>query len=225
MTTMTVARSTFSRAVRIGLVALPPVLTATMMAAFIGLHRSLGYPLGYLAAFVVYWIGWCIAAPAFLLGGVRAIADLFEIRTPRLRKPWSLRALLLAWPLVPAFTFAFAPRIASASIGVIAASTVLGIVVGTTEEILWRGVYVRVFPGSTFMSVVYPSVGFAAWHLAPLAVRANRFPGGSVSFAGYALLLGLSYAWVARDSGTIRWCVFSHVLHDALGLGGFAYRD
>jgi membrane protease YdiL (CAAX protease family) len=48
-------------------------------------------------------------------------------------------------------------------------------------------------------------------------------PGGLYTFVGYAVLLGLAYAYYARKTGSIRWCTISHVFHDSLGLGALAY--
>jgi uncharacterized protein len=80
-------------------------------------------------------------------------------------------------------------------------------------------VYVRVFPHSTWKSVIYPSIMFGIWHISPQSVRSRNMPGGVFSFVFYAILLGLAYFYVARKTGTIRWCTPSHVIHDSLGLG------
>jgi hypothetical protein len=41
------------------------------------------------------------------------------------------------------------------------------LVMGTLEEVLWRGVYLELFPRSARWGVVWPSVFFALWHFAP----------------------------------------------------------
>lgn len=55
----------------------PPVLTATMYLAFTGLVAALGFELGYLAAFAIYWVGWCPLVPVALLGPQKLVG-LFE---------------------------------------------------------------------------------------------------------------------------------------------------
>ena len=55
--------------------------------------------------------------------------------------------------------------------------------------------------------------------LAPQLVRPNAQPGGMAAFLIYAFALGLTYAYYARKTGSIRWCTVSHVVHDSLGLG------
>jgi hypothetical protein len=56
-----------------------------------------------------------------------------------------------------------------------------------------------------------------------LSVLPSRYPGGMAGFVVYSTVLGLSYATAAQRTGSIRWCTIGHCLHDALGLGGFAY--
>lgn len=203
--------------------ALPPVLVVSMWFIFRTGTDRIGPLLGYFLAFLIYWIGWCLLAPAVLLGGSRQVLDLFqkeEISSGR--RSWKI-ALLLLWPLPFPLLFRFLPQFGEANGAVVVASVLLGVVTGVTEEVLWRGVYVRLFPRRVMFNTVYPSVMFALWHLAPQAVHANPSAGGVASFVLYALALGLSYATYARKRGSIRWCTVSHCVHDILGLGGFAY--
>lgn len=210
----------FSTAQRIALAA-PPVLIISMCGVFQYLRGALGFPLGYLIAFIVYWTGWCGVLPALLLGRDR----IFDLLAPRA----SFRSLdlrtrtLLLWPIVFALAFAFVPRIGTAGAAMLFVSAILGLVIGVTEEVLWRGVYVSLFGENAWLASIYPSLGFGLWHLCPLSVLPSRYPGGFVSFTAYSILLGLSYAYYARRARSIFWCTVSHCVHDALGLGGFVY--
>jgi membrane protease YdiL (CAAX protease family) len=212
----------FTRRQRIAL-AVPPVLVLTMVPTYRGLIRRLGWPGGYLAGFVVYWGGWCIAVPAYLLGGPGALLDLFrEGKVGRRKLGW--KTYLALWgPVAFPLGFVFVPGVRKAGAPVLAVSGLLGVVIAVTEEVLWRGVYVRLFPGRVWLNTVYPSAGFALWHVAPQMVRPNSLPGGAFSFVTYALLLGLGYAYYARKTGSIRWTTVAHAVHDALGLGGRVY--
>jgi hypothetical protein len=106
---------------------------------------------------------------------------------------------------------------------VVVASVVLGMVIGITEEVLWRGAYVTLFADNVWLNTIYPSLAFGLWHLCPLPVAPSRHPGGGLAFVGYAFVLGLSYAYAARRTRSITWSAVSHCVHDALGLGGLAY--
>ena len=45
------------------IIAVPPLLITSMYGAFRYLTARFGFPTGYLAAFGVYWIGWCVIVP------------------------------------------------------------------------------------------------------------------------------------------------------------------
>lgn len=196
----------------------PPILTATMYLAFTRLVSTYGFERGFLLAFAIYWIGWCLVLPSVLFGP-RTVLGVFRETTPRFGSRRNLTLALLLWPLPFAFAFAFLPRIGGVGPRVILASIVVGIVIGVTEETLWRGLYVDLFDDWLF-GVLYPGIWFGLWHFAPQAVRTDGFPGAPYSFVFYATVLGLSYGYYARETGSIRWATVSHVVHDSLGLAG-----
>jgi len=200
----------------------PPVLVVTMYIAFQQLTAELGFPLGYLVAFALYWGGWCLAVPIAVLGSHRVL-ELFRSGDSRFAQLGIKVQVLLWWPVVFPLTFAFLPRIATASTAIVLASVAVGMIIGVTEELLWRGVYVSLFADNIWLNTIYPSVAFGLWHLCPLSVLPSRYPGGAISFAVYSIALGLSYAHCARQTRSIWWCTVSHCLHDSLGLGGFVY--
>ncbi len=214
----------------------PTILTASMYAAFQILISELGFQTGYIAAFALYWVGWGIVFPIFVLGGPKAIVDLFKI--PKARKKeeeeleeqpsWEKKVILsiLLWlPLIFPASFSFAPRIGDATVQIILISIGIGIAIGTTEEILWRGIYIKKFPYSKLLGIIFPAIWFAVWHISPQSIKPNPLPGGAASFVFYALMLGLSWGYVAWKTGTIRGVATAHVVHDSLGLSGFTFLD
>jgi len=204
--------------------AAPVLLIGSMTWAFLALKRLFGYPVGYLLAFVVYWVGWCTLLAAVLLGGPAKLAEVFRPAAPLAALNWKTQVLLWLPISFPLF-FVFIPGLRRANTRIIAVSVLLGVVIGVTEEVFWRGVYLRMFPGNAWLSLVYPSAMFALWHLAPLSVRPNRLPGGALAFVAYALLLGGSYALAASRTGSIASTTVSHVIHDSLGLGALPYAQ
>lgn len=209
-------------AAQIAALAAPPVLIASLYWAFQRLHGRFGRPLGYLLGFAVYWLVWCIALPVILLGGPGGALAAFR-PTAAPGQPDGVTHLLLWWPVLFPLFFTFLPRVRKAGPAILLVSVALGVVIAVTEELLWRGVYLTLFPGSLLWGILYPSLAFGLWHLAPMSVVKNRMPGGWVSFVGYAVLLGLTYAFAAQRTGSIFWPVVAHAVHDTLGLGGFAY--
>jgi len=204
------------------MVAVPPVLLVTMYGAFQELTVQYGFPLGYLLAFSLYWGLWCVALPVAVLG-TRGVLGLFRSPQPQTAQLGIATHCALWWPLAAPLVFVFLPHVTSTSATVIVASVVLGMVIGITEEVLWRGVYVTLFADNVWLNTVYPSLSFGLWHLCPLSVAPSRHPGGGPAFVGYAFVLGLSYAYAARRTRSIAWSTVSHCVHDALGLGGLAY--
>jgi membrane protease YdiL (CAAX protease family) len=81
---------------------------------------------------------------------------------------------LLWWPLAFPLAFSFLPRIGSTRLVILIASIALGMVIGVTEELLWRGVYVTAFPNRLWLNTIYPSIAFGVWHLCPLSVLPSR---------------------------------------------------
>jgi len=200
----------------------PSRLLVTMALAFRQLTERFGFPSGYLMAFLLYWAVWCAAVPAAVLGWRRAVR-LFGASAPQF-KTLDLKTHALLWsPLVFPLVFTFVPRVATVGPRIVIVSVVLGLVIGVAEELLWRGVYLTLFPDNWWLNVIYPSVAFGLWHLCPLSALPSHYPGGAATFVAYSIALGLSYATCARRTRSIFWCTVSHCIHDSLGLGGFAY--
>jgi membrane protease YdiL (CAAX protease family) len=200
----------------------PAVLVVSMYLAFQQFTATLGFPLGYLVAFALYWFAWCLALPIAIIGSRGVVGLLASGDSPFVRLGVRTHVLLW-WPIVFPLVFVFLPHIATARPSMIVVSVALGIVIGLTEELLWRGVYVTLFADNIWLNTIYPSIAFAFWHLCPLSALPSRYPGGALSFMAYSIALGLSYAYYARKARSILWCTVSHCVHDSLGLGGFAY--
>lgn len=75
------------------------------------------------------------------------------------------------------------------------------------------------FPGQLWLALLYPSIGFALWHLAPQSIFPSTWRGGRVAFVAQAGFLGLLYGWVANSTGVILWTAMSHILIDFSALG------
>jgi uncharacterized protein len=202
--------------------ATPWVLLGTTYVAYQAFVSLWGPRLGYLAGFVFYWVIWGLLLPLWILGW-QGIRDLFRDTRPRLGRPAWLGAVLLFLPIAGAASTVFIVKLPQASLPVILGSAALALVNGTLEEVLWRGAYIRVFPGKLFAGYIYPTIEFAIWHLAPQAIHPITMPGGVPAFIAGALFVGACWGWVAWRSDSILWPVVSHVLTDFLGLGATLY--
>ncbi len=204
------------------LLLLPPVLIATTYAVFQRSARRWGQGRGYLLGFLFYWIVWCLIAPLLLVGPQQLI-DLFRDVPNRLGDPAWLGFICLVLPVIGGYVYFFPAARRGATRSIILASLAHALINGVLEEVLWRGVYVSIFPGQWLPGVIYPAIGFGLWHLAPQSIVPHTGGGGKFGFAFSAIFLGLAFGWVAMSTGTILWVSLSHVLMDFAGLGGHAY--
>lgn len=205
------------------LLALPAVLTVTMVWVFRTAVAQFGFEMGYLLGFLVYWVLWCSVVPVVLLGGPAGLRDLFRAGEPRFGHRPRITVALLVWGPLVVLAVRFLPGLSNLTLPIVLVSVLIASVIGFTEEVLWRGTFVRLFPDSRTLGYLYPSLGFAVWHVAPLSVHGNSMPGGTYSFVAYSLVFGLSLGYYTWQTGSIRWATGVHVLHDFLGLPGFLW--
>lgn len=202
--------------------ATPPVIVAGMALLFSGLDEVLGRTRGYLAGFVFYWAFFCVLVP-FVVVGPAGVAAVFRPAPLPGGAAGALAVVALLLPPALAGFSVFRVRLREVTVAVLAVSAVLALVNGVAEELLWRGAYARMFHDNPVVGFVYPALGFAAWHIAPLIVRPTKVRGGVAAFVAVSLVFGLLWGWVAWTTGSIALTSVSHVLTDLLGLGGFAY--
>ena len=161
--------------------------------------------IGWYLGLIVYWLTWCTIVPLWLIGKKR----LLEIIRPQ--KP-NLTVVLLV--LFPAGMAAAAKPLTGMGYGkpdpwiwLLYVSTAFGN--GFFEELLWRGVYMELFPDRIFFRIVWPGICFALWHYAPGSVSANSNTLALIVGAG---LFGFLLAFLAKRTGSTWWCAVAHVL-------------
>jgi membrane protease YdiL (CAAX protease family) len=184
----------------------PLVLVGVMIPVFRLLSGLLEKAIiGWYLGLALYWFTWCTLLPLGLVGKER----LGEIIRPH--KPNITVVLLVLFPAVMA---ALAKLFTGMGynkpepwIWLLYISTAFGN--GFFEELLWRGVYLELFPDRSFFAIIWPSIWFALWHYAPGSVSANSNPLALIIGAG---LFGFLLAFLAKRTGTVWWCVVAHVL-------------
>jgi membrane protease YdiL (CAAX protease family) len=204
------------------LILAPVLLLLTTYFAFRQLVSRFGPRRGYLAGFLFYWIAWGFLLPLWLLGP-QGVARLYRLGFPILGNPAWLGALLLIFPLLLGYGYAFPRAIRQATLQILLLSMAIAIINGALEELLWRGAYIAAFPGQWFLGMIYPAIGFAIWHFAPQSVFPNKAPGGNLSLVVVAGIVGLMWGWVAMQIGSLLLVTLSHILFDFSGLGGRIY--
>jgi hypothetical protein len=199
--------------------ALPVAVPVAMVATFQVTRDRLGDQWGYVAGFGAYWA--TCAGLSFALLGRRRVRHLFRDVDPRLTKPVAVGLILLGWPAVGAITTRFIPEIGGATPAML--GTILGVAVANAvlEEVLWRGVYITLWPTNPWLGWFWPAVGFAAWHFAPQVVHPSSMGPGVFVVASF--FLGLSWGWVAFQTGGLRLVTISHIFTDGSGIRSALY--
>lgn len=194
--------------------AIPLFMLPVMGSVFWLAGHGLGHQAGYLLGFGVYWLA-CLLLPGGILGRQGFLSLLWNEAALFQRKNWPAA---LVWLLVMAVSvWMYAPDFVRAPLVLIAAAIPLATINGVCEEVLWRGLFVRLFPGDARMSIVYPAIGFALWHFAPQIIYPAE---NAVGFVVSTLFLGLAYGFVAYRTGSARWTVLAHSLSGILALSG-----
>ncbi len=175
-------------------------------------HHMISFGLGY----GLYWFFWCLAFPKWVMGWSSLKKTLAKVSDP-FGKPAFPGIIILAIPIILSFVFtepfegerALWPE--STSLMMLMAIP-MSLWNGLLEEILWRGAFIRVFPKKMFWGLIYPAVGFGAWHLGPfLATETWDLTQASILLGG-GTLFGFCWNYIAMKTGSIRYTVFSHIL-------------
>jgi membrane protease YdiL (CAAX protease family) len=192
----------------------PVALPVAMTVVFTVADDRLGQRGGYLAGFGIYWAA-CGALSLGILGrqGIRGV---FRDARPRLGRPALLGAALLLWPPAGAIATRLIPDVGEATSAMVTAAVTVALVNSVIEELLWRGVYITLWPRNAWLGWVWPAIGFGVWHLAPQTIHPS--PLGSVVYVVSATALGLSWGWVAWRTGSLRWVTVSHFFTDGSGI-------
>jgi hypothetical protein len=198
------------------LLGLPFVLFLTTMAVFLSSAHLLGKEKGYLLGLLFYWLFWCLLVPRFLLGKA-SFSGVLVGRVPLFaRMNWP--AVLLFAIVTGAAAIMYLSKFVRAPWILILLAVPCATADGVCEEILWRGLYIRSFPDNPLLAILYPSLGYAAWHFVPQMI----FPatGGTLPFVVSTFFLGLAYGFIAYRTASAKWTAISHSLNGALALSG-----
>ena len=198
------------------LMGLPFALILTAGVVFQGLSSLLGKQAGYLLGFLFYWGFWCLLVPRLLLGRDSFRGLLIDRAQLFSRRNWpaALTFVVISGVTVIMYQSGFL----RAPWDLILLAVPFAVINGLCEESLWRGLYVKAFPGNPWLGILFPSLGFACWHFVPQMI----FPAatGTLPFVLSTIFLGLAYGFIAYRTGSAKWTAISHSLNGILALSG-----
>ena len=191
-------------------VIVPPILVLVMIPIFRLYVRIFpnNWRIGWYLGLVTYWITWC-GILSYILIGKASILSLIQPQQLTLEI-----FILLLIPLVGAALYRLVPGMEYQKpqlwVFILLISTNFGN--GIFEELLWRGVYLELFPNNPLWGAVWPSLWFAIWHYAPGSIAPNGNPLGLMIGSG---IMGAYFSFLSRRTGTIWWTILMHAI------GGF----
>lgn len=163
--------------------------------------------IAWLLGLLIYWIIWGLGF-SWLMIGKKTIMALIKPQKPTLRI-----ILLVLFPLIMTAIFKIIPGGTSYD----TTDNLIFMFVlltpffnGFFEEILWRGVYMTLFPRNLWLRIVWPSIWFALWHYAPGSISMDT--GHVLALMIGSLFLGLYSGFLAKRTNTIWWSIVVHVL-------------
>jgi len=182
----------------------PPILIAFMYPIFHLLAGAFVDRIAWYLGLIIYWLIWGTAFPLFIIGKE-------NIRTLiRPQKPNKKVLLLVAIPVLGAIAARFVPGMGyekeSVWILLLLISTPFGN--GFFEEVLWRGIYFKLFPNNILYGMIWPSIWFAIWHYAPGSVLSGNVAGLMIG----AGVMGLYLSYLTKKTNTLWWSIVTHFL-------------
>lgn len=192
---------------------LPLALFTSTSAVFRIASQWLEKDAAYLLGFAFYWLFWCLFVPGlvFKKEGLRSI--LKDQNALFTKYNWPAGIL---WIIVTVIAMMMYGRdFIQTSWIMILLAIPIATINGICEELLWRGLYVRAFPGATWFAVIFPSIGFALWHFVPQTIypAENQF-----GFMISTFFMGMAYGLIAYRTGSAKWTAISHSVYSTLAL-------
>jgi len=188
---------------------IPLILIAIMYPIFHLLAGSLDNDrIAWYLGLIIYWLIWGLVSPLIILGK-KSINELIHPQKPTIKIliPMSIILLgaLAARLLVPGMEY----EKQSVWILLLLLSTAFGN--GFFEELLWRGVYFKLFPDKIFYRMIWPTIWFAIWHYIPGSVLHENVTGLIGLMAGSGLM-GLVLSYTTKKTNTLWWSILAHTI-------------
>ena len=188
---------------------IPPVLIVFMYPIFNSLAGVLANDrIAWYLGLIIYWLLWGMVCPLFIIGKEDIVALIHPQKpTKAIILPISiiLVGALSARLLVPGIEY----EKQSLWIYILLLSTCFGN--GFFEELLWRGVYYKLFPNNIFYRMIWPSIWFGIWHFVPVSINNNEFSALLGMIIG-PILMGLVLSYMTNKTNTLWWSILAHTV-------------
>ena len=100
----------------------------------------------------------------------------------------------------------------------LALSAIFALINATSEELFWRGAFLKHFQKDARFAVGFPLLFFTLWHIALVQIPGVQIQGGAISLLGGAAAMGLIWGWLSWSTRSIYLSTLSH-----FGVNFFAF--
>ncbi len=188
---------------------IPPVLIAFMYPIFNSLAGTLANDrIAWYLGLITYWIIWGMLFPLIMIGK-QNIIELIRPQRPTVGIIIPISIIIVgalsARLLVPGMEY----EKQSVWIYILLLSTCFGN--GFFEELLWRGVYYKLYPNNIFYRMIWPSLWFGIWHYVPVSIN-NKALTALIGMMIGPILMGLVLSYMAKKTDTLWWAILAHSL-------------
>ena len=188
---------------------IPPVLIAIMYPIFNSLAEVLDNDrIAWYLGLIIYWILWGMVFPIIMIGKNNIIA-LIRPQRPKVAIIVPISIILLGALSARLFVPGMEYEKQNAWILLLLLSTCFGN--GFFEELLWRGVYYKLYPKNILFRMIWPSVCFGIWHYVPVSINNNELSGLIGMIIG-PILMGLVLSYMTKKTGTLWWSILAHTI-------------
>jgi len=188
---------------------IPLVLISVMYPIFNSFAGALANDrIAWYLGLITYWIIWGLVFPLIIIGK-KNVTELIRPQKPTIKILIPMLIILLGALSVRLFVPGMEYEKQSGWILILLLSTSFGN--GFFEEVLWRGVYFKLFPNKIFYRMVWPTIWFAIWHYIPGSVLHENVTGLIGLMAGSGLM-GLVLSYMTKKTNTLWWSILAHTI-------------
>ena len=170
----------------------PPILWLGMLFTYQIYGLVFGREIGWYLGLFTYWMICGLLFSSYLIG----IKRIKELSAPR---KLNLKMIpVIIFPVVMAFLFSLISGIEYSKVNLVGIVCLIMTTFGNGifEEILWRGVYMELYPKSNFMRVGYSTFWYAVFHFASGSLSSSgNILGLVIGSAFFGIYLSLLAKW------------------------------
>lgn len=202
-----------------------PILCVLMLFLIPFLTSKMGKTTGYILGFCIYWFIFCIPISLYCCNGLSELKEIYFTKSnikKIIRNVWYLTAFM---PSIATFFAVFKNFAAMAGVKALTITLLYALVNGTIEEMIWRGVFNKVFKNNIFLAYIYPTIFFGIWHIALYFAKGVVYQGGFAALVGGSFFMGLLWGWVAYKTKSIKIVTIAHIITNFFAFTGFIFKN